>query len=69
MDASVQGDPIEIAFNPHYLLDGLGALEAPVARLSFVNAAKPAVLTGATERGGDAVPGYRYLLMPVRLAG
>ena len=69
LDASVEGDPIEIAFNPHYLLDGLGALDAPVARLSFVSSAKPAVLTGATERGGDAIPGYRYLLMPVRLAG
>ena len=69
LDCSVEGDPIEIAFNPSYLLDGLGALDAPVVRLAFTAATKPAVLSGAAERGAPGAPEYQYLLMPVRLAG
>jgi DNA polymerase-3 subunit beta len=67
LPASFEGEPLTIAFNPTYLLDGLGAIDSDEARLSFTGATKPAVLTGkASENGaGD----YRYLLMPVRLAG
>jgi len=61
------GEPLTIAFNPAYLLDGLGAIDSDVARLSFTGPTKPAVLTGkSTEETSDD---YRYLLMPVRLAG
>lgn len=62
--ASYAGEPLTIAFNPTYLLDGLGALESDEARLAFNGAAKPAVLTGKGSEGE-----YRYLLMPVRLNG
>jgi DNA polymerase-3 subunit beta len=67
LPASFEGDPLTIAFNPTYLLDGLGAIDSDEARLSFTGPTKPAVLTGKAgdESGGD----YRYLLMPVRLAG
>lgn len=54
------GAPVTIAFNPAYLLDGLGALEGDTARLSITSSARPAVLTGKDTT-------YRYLLMPVRL--
>lgn len=60
------GEPIRIAFNATYLLDGLAALDSDVARLSFTSAAQPALLTGKPEgatSGGD----YRYLVMPLRL--
>jgi DNA polymerase III subunit beta len=61
------GEPLTIAFNPAYLLDGLGAIDSDVARLSFTGPTKPSVLTGkSTEETSDD---YRYLLMPVRLAG
>ena len=65
--ASFEGEPLTIAFNPQFLLDGLGAIDDPVARLSFTTSTKPAVLTA----GGDdaAASDYRYLLMPVRLSG
>jgi DNA polymerase-3 subunit beta len=67
LPASFEGDPLTIAFNPTYLLDGLGAIDSDEARLSFTGATKPAVLTG---KAGDETSGdYRYLLMPVRLAG
>ncbi len=57
-----------IAFNPGYLLDGLGALEGDTARLAFTSPTRPAVLTGKSGDGG-APSDYRYLLMPVRLSG
>jgi DNA polymerase-3 subunit beta len=68
-----EGDPLTIAFNPQFLLDGLGAIDAAVARLSFTTSTKPAVITagdGAGD-GGDSsgTAAYRYLLMPVRLSG
>ncbi len=69
LDADVAGDDITIAFNPAYLLDGLGAINAPYAQLSFTTPAKPAVLAGRREPGAEAAEDYRYLLMPVRLSG
>ena len=63
----LDGDPIDIAFNPSYLLDGLTAAAAASTRFSFTQATRPAVLTGVGEDG--TTPDYRYLLMPVRLTG
>lgn len=63
--AAFEGEPLTIAFNPTYLLDGLAALNSDTARLAFTAATKPAVLTGKDPGGQDA--DYRYLLMPVRL--
>jgi DNA polymerase-3 subunit beta len=69
LDAGLTGDDISIAFNPNYLLDGLGALGASYAELRFTASTRPAVLAG--KGSADAVAGddYRYLLMPVRLSG
>lgn len=69
LEASLQGDSIEIAFNPGYLLEGLGAMSAPITRFSFTHPSKPAVLFGVAETGGTADKDYQYLLMPVRLTG
>jgi len=78
LDAHLEGDDIAIAFNPAFLLDGLGAIGSPRARLSFTTSSKPAVITPAgdpPEAGPDGSTAdqpagdYRYLLMPVRLSG
>lgn len=66
---ALEGDPLDIAFNPGFLTDGLSALSTPFVRLSFTQPTKPAVLTGQQEAEGDDDDGYRYLLMPVRMAG
>jgi DNA polymerase-3 subunit beta len=66
LECEIDGDAIEIAFNPQYLLDGLGALDDATTQLSFTTATRPAVLTGA---GAESPSTYRYLLMPVRLSG
>ena len=65
VEATLDGDDIEIAFNPQFLLDGLGAIDSAVTTMSFTQASRPAVLTA----GDDTDVRYRYLLMPVRLAG
>ncbi len=69
LEASFDGEEIQIAFNPQYLLDGLAAIDSDTTRMSFTIPTKPAVITG--KRAGDepAQPDYRYLLMPIRLAG
>ncbi|MDX6205397.1 MAG: polymerase subunit beta [Frankiales bacterium] len=72
LDCSYEGEPMTIAFNPAYLLDGLGAIDSDTAVVSFTTPSKPAVLTGkrSGDDGGAAGSGdYSYLLMPVRLSG
>jgi DNA polymerase-3 subunit beta len=68
LECGWEGEAMSIAFNPQYLLDGLGAVDSDVTTLSFTGPTRPAVLTG--KRDPDAaVADYRYLLMPVRLSG
>ena len=67
IEASFEGDDIQIAFNPQYLLDGLTALDSDIARVSFTEPGKPALITG--KPATDEQPDYRYLLMPIRLGG
>jgi DNA polymerase-3 subunit beta len=66
MDCTYDGEPMTIAFNHQYLLDGLAALSAPTAVMSFTDPKKPAVMSPAKD-DGDIVPGYWYLIMPVRI--
>jgi DNA polymerase-3 subunit beta len=65
LEASYEGDGIQIAFNPQYLLDGLTAIDSGIARIAFTEPGKPALITGAVAEG--ETPEYRYLLMPIRL--
>lgn len=66
-EATYEGpEPMTLAFNPAYLLDGLQALNAPTAVFSFTEPAKPAVLSPASEEG-EVHSGYRYLIQPIRV--
>ncbi len=62
------GDPVTIAFNPGFLQEGLGALHADRAELSFTTPNRPALIKGVSD-DGTVQAGYLYLLMPVRLPG
>jgi DNA polymerase-3 subunit beta len=66
LPANFEGEALTIAFNPTYLLDGLGSLDSDEAQLSFTGPTKPAVLTGKADGEGDTE--HKYLLMPVRLS-
>jgi DNA polymerase-3 subunit beta len=64
IETAYDGEPMTIAFNPGYLLDGLTAVGSDSAVLSFNGPVKPSVITGKETEAE-----YLYLLMPVRLSG
>jgi DNA polymerase-3 subunit beta len=66
MDCEYTGEPMTIAFNHQYLLDGLHALDGPIAVMSFTDPRKPAIIAPAAE-DGTASSDYWYLIMPVRI--
>jgi DNA polymerase-3 subunit beta len=63
----LSGDDITVAFNPHYLVEGLSVIETKYVRFSFTTAPKPAMITAQAEADGEDQDDYRYLVMPVRL--
>ena len=71
LEIALSGDPVTIAFNPQYLIDGLSAVDAKVTRIAMTEPSRPAVLTGLTSIDSDPADGehYRYLLMPMRVTG
>ncbi|MEB3157296.1 MAG: DNA polymerase III subunit beta [Cyanobacteriota bacterium] len=60
--AEVEGEPIDIAFNVRYLLDGLKAISSDRVRMRCNAPTTPAVLTPVGEDGD-----YTYLVMPVQI--
>ncbi|MFV0494070.1 DNA polymerase III subunit beta [Mycobacterium sp.] len=72
------GEPLTIAFNPTYLVEGLSAVHSDRVSFGFTTPGKPALLRPASA--DDPLPSgsgpfptvptdYVYLLMPVRLPG
>ena len=68
LETTLVGEDITVAFNPQYLLDGLGALTTPFVRLSFTHPNKPVEFTGQAAVDGDDDGSYRHLLVPIRFA-
>jgi len=68
VECTLTGPDIEIAFNPHFLLDGLGVIGTAFTRFSFTQPSRPAVMSGQKEATSEADTSYRYVLMPVRFA-
>ncbi|MCY0905113.1 DNA polymerase III subunit beta [Arthrobacter sp. H14-L1] len=67
LEAALVGEEITVAFNPHYLSEGLNAFDSKFVRFSFTSAPKPAMMTAQAELEGENQDDYRYLVMPVRL--
>jgi DNA polymerase III subunit beta len=70
----LDGEPLTIAFNPSYLLDGLNALHSDRVHLAFTTPSRPALarpVSTDVEAAGEPgnATGYLHLLMPVRLPG
>jgi len=78
--ADFTGDETLIAFNPHYLLDGVLAAavtghahaDTPMPdsagiRLQFTSASKPAVISRGPADGATAGSDFRYLVVPQRV--
>ncbi len=66
ISAVLNGPDISVSFNSRMLLEGLGAIDEPYARLSFKDETKPVVITGQKEETGEDNLEYRYLIMPIR---
>lgn len=58
----LDGEPMQIAFKPEYLLEGLQHIGADSVRFDLADPARPAQLQAA-----DSEPTYRYIVMPIRL--
>jgi DNA polymerase-3 subunit beta len=56
------GDPLEIGFNPEFLREGVESVTSDQLELNLISPLRPAVIKG---EGDD----FRYLIMPIRLAG
>ncbi|MBA2729570.1 MAG: DNA polymerase III subunit beta [Euzebyaceae bacterium] len=70
MPGQLEGEPLQIAFNPRYLTDGLDAAGSERVVLEFRDELKPAVLRPAPAAQGEdepPAPDFLYLLMPVRV--
>lgn len=66
----LEGDDLQIAFNPRYLTDGLDAAGGESVVLEFRDELKPAVLRPAPSGDADGAASgaeFLYLLMPVRV--
>jgi DNA polymerase III subunit beta len=63
LEAELDGADIQIAFQPHFLLDGLAGVETERVRLNMDSPTRPALIANA---GDD--PDFRYLVMSLRLA-
>lgn len=68
LEASVDGGSIAVAFNPHYLLDGLTAMMTDYVRFGFTQETKPVEFVGMDKPGGSASAQFRYLLVPIRIS-
>jgi DNA polymerase-3 subunit beta len=69
LEVNYEGDAITTAFNPQFLLDGLGAVGGGTARMLFTSSNKPVVIRPLSSGDAGSEVDYTYLIMPVRLPG
>jgi DNA polymerase-3 subunit beta len=62
MDAVIEGDPVEIAFNAKYLIDVLSVVDSAQVTLETTSASSPGVLRPV---GDDD---YIHVIMPMHLS-
>lgn len=61
ISSSIEGEDVQIAFNGHYLSDGLGSFDGEMVYLELQSSVKPGIFK--SEDGS-----FIYLIMPVRLS-
>ncbi|HEX9776046.1 MAG TPA: DNA polymerase III subunit beta [Actinomycetota bacterium] len=62
VEGKFEGEPLTVAFNPQYLLDGLNAVEGGEVVIAVRDGLKPALV-----RAPEDQEGFVYLIMPVRI--
>jgi len=61
LDASIEGEPVEIAFNAKYLIDALSVFGTPQVALDTSSSSSPGLLTPVGEEG------FLHVVMPMHL--
>ena len=61
LDASVEGEPVEIAFNVRYMIDVLSVISAPQVALDTTSSSSPGVIRPVGEED------FVYVVMPMHL--
>jgi DNA polymerase-3 subunit beta len=62
LPVSWNGDALEIGFNPEFLREGVESVTTDELELNLISPLRPAVIKGETDD-------FKYLIMPIRLAG
>ena len=65
LPVDISGEDISTGFNPHFIAEGLAAIDKPYVRFSMTEPKKPVVISGQDEADSELDTSYRYLLMPV----
>lgn len=65
LPVEISGSDISTGFNPHFIAEGLAAVDKPFVRFSMTEPKKPVVISGQDEADSELDTSYRYLLMPV----
>ena len=61
IEIELEGEALEIAFNPRYLIDALKAIDDDIVNINFTTSLSPCTILG--EEPHD----YKYLVLPLRL--
>ncbi|MFF4650381.1 DNA polymerase III subunit beta [Streptomyces sp. NPDC001380] len=69
LPAALSGPATHASFNPAYLADALGALEAPYVQFSLLGPGQRVLLAGRGTQDGPEEPGHHHLLMALKSAG
>ncbi len=62
MDATIEGEPVEIAFNARYLADVLGILHSPQVAIETTGTTSPGMIKAV---GRDD---FTHVIMPMHIA-
>lgn len=60
LKGEVSGEDLEVAFNSHFFLEGLEALNGKKVKIKFSGSLKPAIIESGEEKN------FSYLVMPVK---
>jgi DNA polymerase-3 subunit beta len=58
--AAIEGENLTVAFNSHYLLEGLNGIKSETVEINFSGPLSPALLRDANDKS------YIYIIMPVK---
>jgi DNA polymerase-3 subunit beta len=62
IDIRREGNPLNIAFNPKYLIDALKVIENEEVELTFTSSLNPCIIKNSSDTS------FKYLILPIRLS-